>query len=71
VPACAALAVCRSGGSHAAINWHDRSPAGWAIPAATDIAFAQRAVDARQPVAVSLKLFLTSLAIFDDIAAIV
>ncbi len=58
---------------YASVNWGDPiALRGWAIPAATDIAFALgilTLMGSRAPTA--LKIFLVSLAIFDDVGAIV
>ncbi len=60
-------------GIYAAINWGDAiAMNGWAVPVATDIAFALAILlllGSRVPTA--LKVFLVSLAIFDDIGAII
>ena len=74
LPAAAAIGgILVPSGIYAWINWHDPVAfAGWAIPSATDIAFALGAlalVGSRAPL--SLKIFLLTLATFDDLAAII
>jgi Na+:H+ antiporter, NhaA family len=74
LPAVAAIGgILVPSGIYAWFNWGDAATiGGWAIPAATDIAFALGALAlAGSRVPISLKVFLLTLATFDDLAAII
>lgn len=74
LPAIAALGgIVAPAGIYAIINWNSpETIQGWAIPAATDIAFALGILMLMGPrIPVSLKVCLVAIAIIDDLAAVI